>query len=108
MALATADAAALTAIWKGECTMHCADVFDPVCTSGGAQYQNPCFAFCHNMYEFNRGACAEPIQVATVASNATDVNATMKKAFMEVHNVIDIADGGSPILMGTIGVGVSS
>jgi len=67
-----------------------------------------CPAFCHNMYEFNRGACAEPIQVATVASNATDVNATMKKAFMEVHNVIDIADGGSPILMGTIGVGVSS
>lgn len=106
LAAATADAAALTrsSIWRGECTMHCADMFDPVCTSGGTQYQNPCFAFCHNMPEFKKGACAEPVQVGTAASNATAVNAT----FMTAHNVIDIADGGIPVLMGSVGLSVAS
>ena len=61
-------------------------------------------AFCNNMYEFKKGACAEPVQVATVASNVTAVNAT----FMTAHNVIDIADGGIPVLMGSVGLSVAS
>ena len=61
-------------------------------------------AFCHNMPEFKKGACAEPVQVGTAASNATAVNAT----FMTAHNVIDIADGGIPVLMGSVGLSVAS